>query len=312
MIIFLYGKDTYRMREKMKEIIDSYKKINKSCLSLKFFDCQKKSDDVFKAIKDSLRQVSMFEEKKLIILTNPLSDAGFKEKFLKEAKSFLESKDIVIFFQEADFNKNNALFNFLKKNVKNQEFNCLTGQKLKNWVVQRFNESKIEQEALILLLDYVGSDLWRMNNEIQKLINYKKGEVINKNDVMLQVRSSVETDIFKTIDAIAEKRKDKALRLLQGHLEKGDSALYLISMINYQFRNLLTVKDFVENYIPYNVILKKSGLHPFVVKKSYSLCRQFSLIELKKIYQNIFKIDFEIKTGKIGSEAGLEMIISEI
>jgi DNA polymerase-3 subunit delta len=254
----------------------------------------------------------MFKEKKLLVLANPLLDTDFKEKFLKEAKEFLKSEDIIIFFQEASFNKNNALFNFLKKNVKYQEFNYLTGQELKNWVAKRFGQAKIEPQAFALLLDYVGSDLWRMSNEIEKLISYKKGEIINKEDIRLQVRSSIETDIFKTIDAIAQRKKDKALRFLQEHLEKGDSPLYLISMINYQFRNLLSVKDFIEKQKPYNIILKESGLHPFVVKKSYSLCRQFSLEEIKKIYQNIFKIDFEIKTGRIKPEAGLELLIAEI
>lgn len=310
MIIFLYGQDTYRMKEKMREIIGKYKEANKSSLSLRFFDCSKKSEDIFKEIKDGLRQTSMFKEKKLIVLANPLSDTNLKEKFLKQGKDFLKSEDIIIFLQEAEFNKNNALFNFLKKNAKTQEFNPLTGQKLKNWVVKKIN--KIDPQALDLLLVYVGSDLWRMNNEIEKLMNYRRGEVIKAEDVKLQVRSSIETDIFKTIDAIAEKRKDRALKLLQDHLEKGDSPLYLVSMINYQFRNLLSIKDFTEKHKPYSVILKKSGLHPFVVKKSYSLCRQFSLGELKKIYQNIFKIDFEIKTGKIAPEAGLEMLIAEI
>ncbi len=312
MIIFLYGQDTYRMREKMKEIVGSYKKANKDSLSLKFFDCSKKSEDILKTIKDGLRQASMFKEKKLLVLVDPLSDRDLKEKFLKEAKEFLKSEDIIIFFQETDFNKNNALFNFLKKNVKSQEFNYLTGQKLKRWVVKRFDQAKIEPQAIDLLLGYVGSDLWRMSNEIQKLISYKKGEIIKKEDVRLQVRSSIETDIFKTIDAIAERKKDKALRFLQEHLEKGDSPLYLVSMINYQFRNLLSIKDFIEKQKPYGVILKKSGLHPFVVKKSYSLCRQFSLEELKKIYQNIFKIDFEIKTGRINPVSGLEILIAEI
>jgi len=300
------------MKEKMREIVDSYKKANKNCLSLRFFDCHKKSEDIFKAIKDDLRQASMFKEKKLLVLTDPLSDIDFKEEFLKEAKEFSKSDDIIIFFQETSFNKNNALFNFLKKNTKNQEFNYLTGQRLKEWVFKRFGQAKIESQALDLLLECIGSDLWRMSNEIEKLVSYKKGETIKKEDVKLQIRSNIETDIFKTIDAIAERKKDKALRFLQGHLEKGDSPLYLISMINYQFRNLLSVKDFIENHMPYNLILKKSGLHPFVVKKSYSLCRQFSLPEIKKIYQNIFEIDFEIKTGRISPEAGLELFIAEI
>lgn len=310
MIIFLHGKDTYRMREKLKEIIDEYKKVRKSGINLNFFDCQK--EDIFRDLKDDLRQTSIFEEKKLAVVSDPFSNAHFGENFLKEAESFLKSEDLTIFYQEGEINKNSALLNFLEKNAKTQEFNSLTGLKLKNWVIERLGGQKIEQEAIDVLLRYIGSDLWRMNNEIQKLKDYKKGEVIKKEDVGLQVKPFIEIDIFKTIDAIAQKKKDSALRLLHKHLENGESPIYLISMVNYQFRNLLIIKDFIEKFKPYGVILKKSGLHPFVVKKSYFQCGQFSFGELKKIYHKIFTIDLSVKTGKIDPRAGLELLIAEI
>lgn len=314
MILFLHGEDTYRMKEKLREIVEKYKKANKSCLNLIFFDGQKRAEDVFKSLKDGMRQTSIFEEKKLIIVSNVLENTDFKQEFLDNSEEFLNSKNITIFFQENTFNKNNALFNFLKKNAKNQEFPLLNGQKLKNWARNEFENqgAKIDNLSLSLLLDYVGPNLWRLSNEIQKLSNYKKGCTITKEDIELQVKPNIDTDIFKTIDAIAIKRKDLALNLMQKHLGNGDSPLYLFSMINYQFRNLLSVKDFIEKQKPYNAILKESGLHPFVVKKTYSLCRQFSFGELRNIYQKIFKTDFKIKTGLINPEAALDLLIAEI
>lgn len=311
MILFLYGKDEYRMKEKMKEIVESYKKSNKNCLGLVFFDCQK---DNFKNFEDSSKQTSMFKEKKLFVLINPFSDSSFRESFLEKKEYFLNSEDIFIFLQEGEVLKSNLLFKFLEKNSKTQKFDFLTGQKLKNWIIKRVNsqKSKIEAEAISLLLNYIGSDLWRMGNEVDKLSNFKKGQIIKKEDVSFLVRANIETDIFKTIDSIAQKKKDVALSLLKKHINKGDSPLYLISMINYQFRNLLIVKDFIEKRLPYGAIAKKSGLHPFVVKKTFYLCQKFSFEEIKKIYKNILKTDMEIKVGKISPEAGLEMLVIEI
>lgn len=311
MILFLYGKDEYRMKEKMKEIVESYKKSNKNCLGLVFFDCQK---DNFKNFEDSSKQTSMFKEKKLFVLINPFSDSSFRESFLEKKEYFLNSEDIFIFLQEGEVLKSNLLFKFLEKNSKTQKFDFLTGQKLKNWIIKRVNsqKSKIEAEAISLLLNYIGSDLWRMGNEVDKLSNFKKDQTIKKEDVSFLVRANIETDIFKTIDSIAQKKKDVALSLLKKHINKGDSPLYLISMINYQFRNLLIVKDFIEKRLPYGAIAKKSGLHPFVVKKTFYLCQKFSFEEIKKIYKNILKTDMEIKVGKISPEAGLEMLVIEI
>ena len=303
------------MREKLKEIIRHYKEIHKSGLNLDYFDCQKESDgEIFNDFKNGIRQTSMFKEKKLAVITNPFSDSGFKEKFLKDAKDFLKSEDIILLYQEGKIKENDTLFKFLKKNTKLQEFSLLGGLKLKEWIKKEFekNKAKIEPRALEILVEYIGNDLWRMANEIKKLVSFKPKQIIKAEDVRILVRSKIETDIFKTIDAIAQKNKKQALELLHKHLEKGDSPLYLLSMINYQFRNLLIVKDFLEKYKPYNVILKKSGLHPFVVKKSYYQCQKFSFQELKKIYQKIFQADLDIKTGRIESEMALDLLITEI
>jgi len=49
-----------------------------------------------------------------------------------------------------------------------------------------------------------------------------------------------------------------------------------------------------------------------VVKKSLWQARAFSLPELKKIYQRIFKVDVDIKTGRLNPELALDLLITEI
>jgi len=62
----------------------------------------------------------------------------------------------------------------------------------------------------------------------------------------------------------------------------------------------------------YGLIVKKSGLHPFVVQKTGYLCSRFTMEKLKKIYLKIFQIDLDIKTGKIESETALDLLLAEI
>ena len=106
--------------------------------------------------------------------------------------------------------------------------------------------------------------------------------------------------------------KKRALDLLHSHLEKGDSPLYLFSMIKFQISNLLVIKDLIEKQTPFPSILSQSNLHPFVVKKSYRLSQKFSLEQLKKIYRKIFKLDLKIKTGKIDPALALDILVTEI
>lgn len=146
----------------------------------------------------------------------------------------------------------------------------MDGEKLKRWAVKEFDNYKaeIEREALDEFLSFVGNNLWLMFNEAKKLINYAGGKKIKLEDVRLLVRPKIEIDIFRTIDSLARKNRSEALNLIHKHLEKGDAPLYLLSMINFQFRNLLEIKYLAEKNIPYYAILKKSSLHPFVIKKA--------------------------------------------
>lgn len=314
MIIFLYGKDSFRARQKLNEIIGHYKKIHKNGLSLKYLDSSRDDfDKAFDDFKNGLNQFSIFKEKQMAIMINPFFRSDFKEKFLKERKKLSESENIILIYEE-DIKKSDTLFKFFEKYAKCQEFEALESQKLINWAKKEFEkyQAKIDTATVKKVIDCAGNDLWRLDNEIKKLVSYKNGQKITNQDVELLVKSKIGTDIFKTIEAISQKNKKLAIDLLHKHLEKGESPLYLLSMINFQFRNLAIIKHMVEKQRPYNVILAKSGLHPFVVKKSFSQAQWFTFQDLKKIYQKIFQADFDIKTGRIEPETAIDMLVAEI
>jgi DNA polymerase-3 subunit delta len=311
MIIFLYGSDTYRSRQKLNEIVEGYKKSHKTGLNLKWFEGENLE---FEELKNEIQQASIIAGKKMLILKNVFSDSIFKEKFLKSSKNFINLKDLILFYEEKEVKETDSLFKFLKKSGKCQKFDSLEGQNLKSWIKKEFDAWKVRVEpaAIDRLVNFVGGDSWRLSNEIRKLAAYQKDGVVDSKDVGLLVKPGIETDIFKTIDALAQKNKKLALELLHKHLTRGDSPLYLLSMVNFQFRNLLEVKGLAEKNCTYEKILKETKLHPYVVRKSLWQSQKFTLPELKKIYRKIFKVDYDIKTGKMEPATALDLLITEI
>jgi len=307
MIIFLYGEDSYRSREKLNEIINRYKKSHKNELNLRRFES--KGLD-FEDFRNELQIMPMFKEKKLLILSDVFSNEKFKEEFLKNSNKTADADYVIVFYEDKAVLCSDPLFKFLKKEAKIQEFSTLNSQRLKNWLKKEFGKYQVEVGAAVLdkLIKFVGSNLWQLSNEVKKLVAFKKGGKIEVRDVELLVKPKVDTAIFKTIDAIALKHKSQALNLLHRHLEKGDSPVYLLTMINYQFRNILEIKDLLERGKP----LSCSKLSYFVAKKSYEQAQQFSLDELKKIYRKIFEVDYNIKKGKIEPQTALDLLIAEI
>lgn len=344
MLIFIYGKDSYRSRQKLNEIVEHYKKGHKSGLNLRYLDGGKLS---FQEFKDEIRTSSMFEEKKLIILVDVFVNSQFKEEFLKAKETFKEIKNIILFYETSSFRKNDPLFNFLKKHGKSQEFSILKDKKLEDWVKEEFKRYKaqIDVQALRVLIDSIGGDLYRFSNEIRKLVAFKKSpfpvkdsaftkasapvktsafgqtksadgsvdkQKIEIKDVEFLVKPKIETDIFRTIDAIASGNKKQALVLFHKHLQKGDSPFYLFSMIAFQFRNLLIVKDLIEKGCDFSAVSRKSKLHPYVARKAYQYAKNFTIEELKRIYRKLFEIDIKIKRGQILPEAALDLLVAEI
>jgi len=102
MLIFLHGKDTYRLQQKLKEIEVQYKKVHKSGLNLEKMDALQIE---FREFADKLFQYSMFIKKKLFFLENLFSNPKFKEKFLEKIKEIRKSQDLIVVFEKKQLPK---------------------------------------------------------------------------------------------------------------------------------------------------------------------------------------------------------------
>ena len=310
MIILLYGEDTFRLRQKLIEVIEEYKAKHKTGLNLARFE---ENNLDFDKIKEKIESVSMFDEKKLIILENALKNKIFSEEFLKYIKKNKIKDDqniIVVIYQEGKLTRPS-----LTRQVSMfEEFKLLSDNDLINWLKKQASENKanISQGALRKLVTYIGSDLWQLNNELNKLMSYKVGQSINEDDIDLLVKSKIDTDIFKTLDALAKRDKKTAFRLLHEHLEQGENEIYLFSMFVYQIRVLLKLKDLIEKGTPFYNLPKLSGLHPFVVKKSSEQLKNFGFEQLKGIYKYLLKIELGLKKGRLDGSAALDLLVAEI
>ncbi len=166
MIIFLYGKDSYRKLAKKSEILDIYRG-KYSGFSEKSFDLSQ--DDSVYALGEFISNVSMFDPVKLAVLEN-IFDCD-KEKELKEIiKANLNSKDsnILISCDSPPL----ASYKFLlEKPVKSQEFSSLSGAKLTAFIKKEAEKNgiKLSPKEILSLAEAFQGDSWGIVTEIQKL-----------------------------------------------------------------------------------------------------------------------------------------------
>ena len=314
MIIFLYGEDSFRSIEKLAEIKNKFLEKN-SPAPAGLFDFAEKDWNIGEIIMN-ISSGGLFSSKKLVIIKNIL--AGKKdfesekfEKFLKAEAKKDKSDLILIFWESGKTKKSSKLYKLLKKIAKCQEFELLEGVKLRNWVIGEFKKSyiTINSAATEKLIVFVGNDLNLLSREIEKLATYKSKGEITGGDIDLLVKSKIDTDIFKTVDALARGDKKTALKMLHDHLEDGEDPFYLLSMYFYQFRNLVKVKPLADKNIPPTEIAARLKMHPFVARKSLEQAQNFSWEKLKSLYNSLCEIDFESKTGKTDIQLALDKFV---
>jgi DNA polymerase III subunit delta len=243
MIIFLYGQDTYKISQKLKELVVGYKTKNPSGFNLVNLDFSEHSlQDFFEAVKSD----SLIPEKKLIILKNAFS-ADSKEflEFLK-ARDFGKREDVILIAISLKNPDKSELFGYLtKKPNQSQKFDSLKGYEIKNWAIKFAESLKIDftGEALDFLVLNSGNDLWRLDSEIRKIADYKIKGVVSKSQVEDLMISNRERNIFELTDALAKKNKPRALTALHEALDGGEKPTELLGLLAWQARNILKFKS---------------------------------------------------------------------
>lgn len=317
MILFIYGQDTYRAIAKLNLIKAKYLDTNLGDTNLNTIDFSHQDLD-FNQISQQVLAMPFLAPKRLVIFKNLLRDGSKKlTEFSEKLLSKIPETTILLFFEDGLPDRRSSLFKKLNQPKQAEEFKLLEANQLRSWIKNKTTEygASIESQAIEKLILYVGNNLWRLDNEIKKLATYNLQ--LTTNDIELLVKPSVKSNIFDLVDSLAQKNISQAHQELQKLLQAGENELYILTMIVNQFRNLLIVKDLSENsnfQIPASKfqVTRLSGLHPFVAEKSLRQCRNFTLQELKAIYQILLEYDIKIKSGQIEPKLALDLLIVDL
>jgi len=304
MIILIYGDDTYRARKHLKTLTANFKdKHDPQNLNLSRVDGSKAT---FESLSKEFSSIPFLAKKRMVVVEN------FLNKKIEDAKEIIEhilkvEDSIVVFFEDSDLKKNEFLKTIKKrkKDVFVYNYSSLRGYDLKQWVLGETKNLgiQIEPSAVEILIQNIGSDLWQMSNELQKLTAYcLDKKIIGKADAQLMISNKLEENIFALTDALGNKDGKTSLRLFREMLELDpNKSEYILTMLARQFRILIQTKDFIDGsqYATRDDVAKKFKLHPFVATKSVMQVKKFKLDELKQIYAKILEFENKQKTGRI-------------
>lgn len=318
MIIFLHGPDTFRSRQKLKELREKFvREIDPSGLNCNVLDGTMLDHA---ELEKSLLTSAFLAPKRMIVIKNLLSTKLTKQ-FEKKVLGSLQKmgEENIVIFWDSEVDKRKARGSLLYKNLATEKyaytFQLLSGQQLMLWYEKRFqnHNATIERDALQLLIDLTGNDLWSASTEVDKLCAYTNGRPVTTQDVNELTTSNLEQNIFFMTDAIGQKNKKLALQLLEQQLRAGTKEIELLSTMTWQFKNLLLAKYLSvdnEQRVSSTFVCQKLKIHPFVAKKILGQINNFSLDELKHIYQRLLDVDIKIKTSQVSPKLLFDLLIT--
>ena len=314
MIYLLYGKEEYLINEYIKDIITKYKvdKININNYNLE--------EVLIEKIIDDANTYSLFNDKKIILVNNSyIITSSTRKKELEhnidKLINYIDSpnEDTILIFISNEEKIDNKKKIVKKLNEKNSviEFNYFNN--INEFVKKEFNDYDIENIVINKLISRVGNDISLLKNEIEKLKLYKIEEKkILLEDVINLTNKNIETDIFKFIDNIILKEKEKAIETYNELIKNGEEPIKIIIMIANKIRIMYQAKRLYQKGYKENDVVSMIGAHPYAIKKTLENGRNYNEKTLLNHLEKLADLDENIKKGNIDPNLAVELFILNI
>jgi len=321
MIFLLHGADSFRRQQKLKELklrfMSAVDALGQSLITL---DGRQASPA---ELQEKISSGSLFTKKRMVVLEDVFSnknEAVFNAALQLCIKN-AGAEDNALIFNENEISSSKLkaeakkLYTWLLKQPFVQEFKLLNNTQVLDFAKKEIENGggKIAPSALSLLISRTSNDLWRLNNEIKKLLAAGRGKTIDTALIQSLVQNEIEDNIFALTDAFGSKNGKLALQLLEEQFISGLSAEYILAMCQRQFKIILQLKKLqTQNRLSESQLAEKLKLHPFVVKKSNSQSNKFSLEELNHYFHLFLALDLKNKQGKADLKSELYALAASL
>jgi len=262
-------------------------------------------DAVWADVVNSCRRYPMFSEKQVVILKEAqgMRDIEKLESYIEKP---LTSTFLFVAYKNKKLDGRTKMAKMLKDKAVLFTSKKLYDNELPEWTndLVKSKGYTISNKALALLIDHIGNDLSRLNNEVDKLaLNLSKTKNITEDHIEKFVGISKEFNVFELQQAIAAKDLYKAVRIIQYFAANPKAAplqLVFPSLYNF-FSKVLMVYSIASR--DEKAVASAIGVHSFFVRDYIQTAIKFSHHEIEKVLLLLY----EYNLRNIGiNDAGTE------
>ncbi|EJF52175.1 DNA polymerase III, delta subunit [Saprospira grandis DSM 2844] len=251
-IYFLHGEEEFYIDEiadfiEANTLSEDQKAFNQTILYGK--------DTDFKQVLDAARRYPMLAERQLVVLKEAQSMRSL-DQLEAYVKNPLPTTLLLILHKHKKLDSRKKLGKSLKVAEKAGKAVLFESKKpyeneLPNWIRNYLKDkgAQIEEEAGLLLAEYLGNDLSKIANELEKLlINHPKGQLIGKAEIEKNIGISKDYNVFELQSALAQKDALKAQRIVKYYQANPKAGpLPMLTGVLYNFFSKAYICRFLSN-----------------------------------------------------------------
>lgn len=300
-IYFLMGEEPYyidRLSDYIEKnvLTDEEKGFNQTVL----YGRDVSVDDIVSAAK----RYPMMAERQVIIVKEAQDLAKSIDKFESYASDPMPTTVLVLCYKYKTLDKRKKVTKLFEKSGLVFESKKLYENQVGQWInrVLQAKKYSIEPKASAMLVEFLGTNLEKINNELEKLqIILPVGSTISAHDIEENIGFSKDYNIFELRKSIGEKNQLKSYKIAQYFSENPkDHPLVMTTGMLFSFFVQLLQYHGLKDKNPKNVaaVLK---VNPFFLKDYDIALRNYPMKKVSKIVTLLRDID--VKSKGVGSNS---------
>jgi DNA polymerase-3 subunit delta len=300
-IYFLMGEEAYYI-----DIISDY--IEKNVLSEEekgFNQTVLYGRDVsIEDIVSTAKRYPMMAERQVVIVKEAQDLSRTIDKLESYAENPMLTTVLVVCYKYKTLDKRKKTTKLLGKAGLVYESKKLYENQVGDWIKRILASKKytIEPKANAMLVEFLGNNLGKINNELEKLqIVLPKGSVITPKDIEENIGFSKDFNVFELRKAIGERNQLKAYTIAQNFANnpKENPMVVTTSLVFGFFIQLLKYHG-LKDRNPKNVA-SVIGVNPFFMKEYDVALKNYPMKKVSQIVTSLRDID--VKSKGVGANA---------
>ncbi len=264
-------------------------------------------------IVGNAKRFPMMADRQVVIVKEAQHLSRTIENLVKYAEQPQPSTVLVLCYKYNKLDKRKKLYKTIKKSGVVFEGKKLYENQVADWIkkVLQSRGYGITFKAANLLVEFLGTDLGKINKELEKLcLVIPKGVEITPEAIEENIGISKDYNNFELKKAIGERDIVKATRIVNYFAQNPkDNPFVLTVTLLYSFFNQLLAYHGLKDHSPKSVS-SALGIRPFFVGEIQAAAKKYPMRRVSEIISSLRQLD--VKGKGVGSTISQEDLLKEL